>query len=138
MSKKFPKKSTKVSMSVFGCFSAMGVQKHYKKHFTKKSTKNPKPFFLDFVLSRFWALLGEGSSKTPLKSIEKNKSDPAPFLASDPPTHHGGHDLFLAAPCPPGPGPSSWGPVGGWVSPRGFFGGRWWVGGWESGVFSAF
>jgi hypothetical protein len=41
---------------VFGCFSAMGVQKHYKKGytkqtkscrkvFTKNSTKNPKPTF---------------------------------------------------------------------------------------------
>jgi hypothetical protein len=40
----------------------------YKKNcvekFSKKSTKNPKPVFLDFVLSRFWAFLGEGSLKT--------------------------------------------------------------------------
>jgi hypothetical protein len=46
MSKKFPNKSTATSMSVFPqffcfiafsvCFSAMGVQKHYKKRFTKK------------------------------------------------------------------------------------------------------
>jgi hypothetical protein len=27
-------------------------------------------------------------------------------------------------------GPQFLGAVGGWVSPRGFFGGRWWVGGW--------
>jgi hypothetical protein len=58
-----------------GFFSAMGVQQHYKKHFSKQSrrkafiknsTKNPKPFFfLDCFLSRFWAFLVEGSSKTP-------------------------------------------------------------------------
>jgi hypothetical protein len=48
---------------IFGCFSAMGVQKHYKKRFAKKivsksfsknSTKNPKPtfsriFFITFL-----------------------------------------------------------------------------------------
>jgi hypothetical protein len=42
MSKTFPKKSTKISMSIllfrgFGCFSAMGVQKHYKKRFAKRN-----------------------------------------------------------------------------------------------------
>jgi hypothetical protein len=44
----------------------MGVKQHYKKvlqkknvskSFTKKSTKNPKPIFVDFVLSRFRAFL---------------------------------------------------------------------------------
>jgi hypothetical protein len=44
-SKTFPRKINKISMSgfprlllfyrVFGCFSATGVQKHYKKHSTK-------------------------------------------------------------------------------------------------------
>jgi hypothetical protein len=42
---------------VFGCFLATGVQKHYKKRFTKKNVskglykkidKNPKPIFFDF------------------------------------------------------------------------------------------
>jgi hypothetical protein len=62
----------------FRCFSAARVQKHYKKRFakngvekflrkifTKKSTKNPKPifFFLDYVVSRFWAYLGEGGER---------------------------------------------------------------------------
>jgi hypothetical protein len=64
--------STKISMSVsprlflfyrvFGCFSAMGVQKHYKKRyqknrvekfFTKNSTKNPKPTFSRILLITF-------------------------------------------------------------------------------------
>jgi hypothetical protein len=63
MSKTFPKKSTKISMSVFprlfwfyrvfGCFSAMGVQKHYKKRFTKKIEKKS---VLDF-----WSLEETGS-----------------------------------------------------------------------------
>jgi hypothetical protein len=76
MSKTFPKKIESFSMSVFprffgfiafyrvfGCFSAMGVEKHYKKRFaekivlklfTKNSTKNPKPIFLDL----FFTFLG--------------------------------------------------------------------------------
>jgi hypothetical protein len=52
----------------------MGLKKHYKKHFAKKNRKvftkksklkNPNRFFLDIFSSRFWAFLGEGSSKTP-------------------------------------------------------------------------
>jgi hypothetical protein len=44
--------------------------------------------------------LGEGSSKTLLQKHRENKSDPGPFLASDPPAHHGDHRFFLAgAPC---------------------------------------
>jgi hypothetical protein len=64
MSKTFPEKidnnfdvrfsSTFLFYRVFGCFLAMGVQKHYKNRFTKKMCrkgfykkvdKNPKPFF---------------------------------------------------------------------------------------------
>jgi hypothetical protein len=40
------------------------AKKPCRKVVTKKSTKNPKPIFPRFVLSRFWAFLGEGSSKT--------------------------------------------------------------------------
>jgi hypothetical protein len=40
----------------------------YKKNrvekVAKQSTKNPKPIFSRFCLSRFWAFLGEGSLKT--------------------------------------------------------------------------
>jgi hypothetical protein len=44
-------------------------KKFYKKivskSFYKKIDKTiPNRFFIDFVLSRFWAFLGEGSSKT--------------------------------------------------------------------------
>jgi hypothetical protein len=66
---------------LFGCIAFSGVSQRWefknttkktfykkivwKSFYTKKSTKNPKPIFFDFVLSRFWAFLGEGSSKTP-------------------------------------------------------------------------
>ena len=83
-SEKILRKSTKISISVFPllflfyrvfrCFLAMGVQKHYKKRFTKKScrkvftkksTKKSQTDCLSiFCLSHFWAFLGEGSSKT--------------------------------------------------------------------------
>jgi hypothetical protein len=34
------------------------------------------------------------------KKYRKKKSDPSPFLGSDPPTHHGGQrPFFWAAPC---------------------------------------
>jgi hypothetical protein len=39
-------------------------KKSWRKVLTKNSTKNPKPIFSRFLLSRFWAFLGEGSSKT--------------------------------------------------------------------------
>jgi hypothetical protein len=86
----------------------MGVQKHYKKRFTKKivsrsfykkiDQKSKTDFFSNFVLSLFWTFLDEGSSKTRLKKYRKNKSDPGPFSCSDPPTHHGGHRFFFAGP----------------------------------------
>jgi hypothetical protein len=54
----------------FGVFS----KRILLEHFLQKSNRQ-KPetvFFLDFVLSRFWALLGEGSKKTPLKKPKKS------------------------------------------------------------------
>jgi hypothetical protein len=77
------------------------------KRFYEKSTKKQKKqnrflsFFLgrkNHIMSRFWALLGAGSSKTPPKHKPgEKKSDPGPFLASDPPAHRGGHRLLLFA-----------------------------------------
>jgi hypothetical protein len=77
MSKTFTKKIDKtfdVSFSsfffvyrVFGCFSAMRVQKHYKNvlqffsFLQKNRQKIQNRFFLGFVLSPFCAFLGEGS-----------------------------------------------------------------------------
>jgi hypothetical protein len=62
----------------------MGVQRHYKNLLQKKSCrkvfnkkfdqKSKTDFFLDFVLSRFWAFLGEGSSKTPHKKYQQKKN----------------------------------------------------------------
>jgi hypothetical protein len=86
----------------------MGVQKHYKKRFTKQivsksfykkfDQKSKTDFFSNFFFSRFWAFLDEGS-KTRLKKYRKKKSGPSPFSYFDPPTHHGGHRfLFFGGP----------------------------------------
>jgi hypothetical protein len=75
-----------------------------KSFYKKFDQKSKTDFFSVFFYSRFWAFLGEGRPKTPLKKYQKNKSDlcPCPFLASEPPTHHGprGSPFFLAAPSP--------------------------------------
>jgi hypothetical protein len=81
----FTQKSIKFSMSVFprfflfyrgfGCFSAMGVQKYYKKRFykkhrvekfsrTKKSTKIPNHFLSICFITFFGRFSAKGSSKT--------------------------------------------------------------------------
>jgi hypothetical protein len=84
MSKTFSKTSDKnfdVSFSsiffpfyrVSGCFSAMGVQKYYTKRSAKNRVEKSSQkidnisviVFSSIFLSRFWAFLGEGSSKTP-------------------------------------------------------------------------
>jgi hypothetical protein len=75
----------------------MGIQTlqktFYKKNpcrkvFAKKNDKNPKPIFSRFLLSRFWAFLGEGSSKTRYKNLTKKVTSPGTFLASEEPTNH--------------------------------------------------
>jgi hypothetical protein len=112
MSEKKSEKTTKISMSVFprlflfyrvfGCFSAMRVQKRHKKRLPKNRVekflqKNRQKiqtrFFLDFLLSRFWAFLGEGSSKTRQKISKTNLTSPGTFLApeergTNQPTNH--------------------------------------------------
>jgi hypothetical protein len=100
----------------------MGVQKHYKKRFAKKimskkfykkfDQKSKTDFFSKRFLSRFWAFLDEGSSKTRLKKYRKNKYHPSPFSYSDPPTHHGGPRFLFWRPLEPGREP---------LSPEGFF-----------------
>jgi hypothetical protein len=70
------------------------VSKSFYQKFDRKSKTDFFSVFFN-LLSRFWAFLGEGSSKTRLEKYRKNKSDPSPFLASDPPTHHGGHQFFF-------------------------------------------
>jgi hypothetical protein len=101
---------TSFVLSRFRVFLSDGSSKALKKAFTKKKScrksksfkkpidqKSQTGFFAKF-LSRFWAFLSEGSSKTPQK-YRKKKSDPGSFLASDPPTHHGGHRFFFGCPC---------------------------------------
>jgi hypothetical protein len=94
--------STILFYRVFGCFSAMGVQKHYKKRFTKKIVsksyykkfdQNPKPIFSRFVSHVFGRFSVRGVQKHD-KKYQKNKSGPGLFLASDSPTHHGGPRFF--------------------------------------------
>jgi hypothetical protein len=121
MSKTFPKQIDKnfdVSFSsIFFVLSRFRVRVSQRWEF-KNTTKNvlqknrvekflqnirPKiqnRFFSQFFLSRFWAFLGDGSSKTRLKKYRKNKSDPIPFSYSDPPTHHGGPRLLIFLPAP--------------------------------------
>jgi hypothetical protein len=72
-------------------------KKNRVEKFYKKFDKNPKPIFRFFyhVFGRFSV---RGVQKHH-KKYQTNKSNPDPFLASDPPTHHGGHRfLFLPAP----------------------------------------
>jgi hypothetical protein len=98
-------------LNFFGFIAFSGVFQRWElKNTTKKRKKNRVEKFLQKIdqksktdfsrlfLSRFWAFLGEGSSKTRKKNIEKNKSDPVPFSYSDPPTHHGGYRIVLPAP----------------------------------------
>jgi hypothetical protein len=117
--KPFPKKSTKISMSVFPrlffCFIAFsGVSQRWEFKNTTKNVlqKNRVEKFLQkirpkiqnqfspgFVLSRCWAFLGEGSSTARLKNIKKINLTPSFFRTlTHPPTHHGGHRFFLPAP----------------------------------------
>jgi hypothetical protein len=92
MLKTFPKKSTKISMSVFPRFfksrfrvflsdgfkntTKSGLKTTASKVFLQKIHKNPKPIFfsiLFYILSRIWALSGEGSKKTPRKSNSEGR-----------------------------------------------------------------
>jgi hypothetical protein len=111
----FTKISTKKKIStffvcyrVFRCFSAMGVQKHNKKrftkkscgkYFTKKSEKNPKPIVSRLFLSRFWAFLGEGVKQQD-KKYRKKSDQPWYFLGlrgTNQPRQ--GPSFFVWAPC---------------------------------------
>jgi hypothetical protein len=102
MSKTFSEKTTKVSMSVFPrlfCFIAFsGGSQRWK--FKKNLQKNPNPIcfsFLGFgfVLSRFRAFLGEGSSKTREKISRKKLNSPGTFLTPEEPTNHAKARFFF-------------------------------------------
>ena len=98
-SEKILRKSTKISMSVFPrlfwfyrvirCFLAMGVQKHYKKRFTKKScrkvftNKSTKQSQTDFFSILFYHVFGRfsvrGVQKHDKKISGKNLTNPGTF-----------------------------------------------------------
>jgi hypothetical protein len=73
------------------------AKKSCRKAFTKNSTKNSQLLFLDFFYHVFGRFSVRGVQKHLLK-YHQNKSDPSPFLASDPPTHRGGHRFVLGRP----------------------------------------
>jgi hypothetical protein len=82
----------------------MGVQKHYKKRFEKKScrkiftknlTKNPIPIFFLIFLNHVFRRFSVRGVKKHDKKYRRNKSHLIPFSYSDPLTHHGGRCLFF-------------------------------------------
>jgi hypothetical protein len=50
-----------------------------EKFLQRNRQKNPKPVFLDWFISRFWAFPGEGCQKHHAKNITNYTSDPGPF-----------------------------------------------------------
>jgi hypothetical protein len=95
----------------------MGVQKHYKKRFTKKScrkvftknsTKNPKPTFSQFfcypVFGRFSM---RGVQKHDKKNIEKINPTIVPFRTLTHPPTTGVPDFFFCRPLAPPPTPAA-------------------------------
>jgi hypothetical protein len=92
----FPRKIDKnfdVSLSsILGVSQRWEFKNTTKKHFAKIVSKSvcqkidkkiQNRFFLDFVLSRFWAFLGEGSSKTRQKKSRKKLTSLGTFSAAD-------------------------------------------------------
>jgi hypothetical protein len=63
-------------LSRFRVFFSDGSSKPFtkivSKSFYKKTTDKTNPYFLDFFLSRVWAFLGEGRTKTRQKTSKKN------------------------------------------------------------------
>jgi hypothetical protein len=87
----------------------MAVQNHYKKRYTKKivsksfykkfDQESKTDFFSIFFLSRFWAFLDEGSSKTRLKKkIEKINLTLVLFCTLTHPPTTGVPDFFFCRP----------------------------------------
>jgi hypothetical protein len=70
-------------------------KKSSRKVFTKKSTKSPKPIFSRFFVYHVFGRFSVRGGQKHDKKYRKNKSDASPFLASDPPTHHGGHRFLF-------------------------------------------
>jgi hypothetical protein len=67
-----------------------------RKVLTKNSTKNPKPIFSRFLLSRFWRYSVRRVQKHDKEAgFQKNKTGPGHFLASDSPTYTTGVTSFV-------------------------------------------
>jgi hypothetical protein len=96
--------STVFGLSRFRVFFSDGSSKTLQKTFCKedrveKLLQKNRPkiqnrFFLDLFYHVFGRFSVRGDQKHD-KKISKNESDPSPFLASDPPTHHGGPRCFF-------------------------------------------
>jgi hypothetical protein len=100
--------STFFCYRVFGCFLAMGVQKHYKKRFTKQivsksfynkfDQKSKTDFFLDFFYHVFGRFSMRGVQKHDKTNIEKINLALVLFRTLTHPPTTGVPDFFLAAP----------------------------------------
>jgi hypothetical protein len=104
MSKTPPQKIVKSFDASFyrvsGCFSAVGVQKHYKRRFTKKPCRKALQKNRPEIENRFFSVLFchvferlsvcEGISKTPLKKAygEWEMGVQTPFKKKGPLTYH--------------------------------------------------
>jgi hypothetical protein len=68
-----------------------------KSFYKKIDQKSKTDFFLDLFYHVFGRFSVRGVQKHD-KKYRTNKSDPSPFLASDPPTHHGDHRFLFWRP----------------------------------------
>jgi hypothetical protein len=96
-----------IFLSRFRVFSAMGVQKHYKKRFTK--TIVSKSFYkkfdqkskTDFFSNCFSHVFGRFSMRGVQKHDKKSHKNLTLVLfrtLTHPPTHHGGHRFVFGGP----------------------------------------
>jgi hypothetical protein len=92
-------------------FISDGSSKALQKTFCKKDRvekvlqKVQNRLFLDFVLSRFWAFVGEGSSKTRLKKYHKKNLTLVLFWPLTNPPTTGVTDFVLLRPLATDPRP---------------------------------
>jgi hypothetical protein len=126
-----PEKSTKISISDVSFSSTFFVLSRFRVFLSDGSSKTlPKTFYKknrvekflqqkstekqkkqDFFLDSFITFLGVsrwGEFKNTIKKYRGEKSDPGPFLASDPPTHHGGHRFVFGGPLVEQHHPDAW------------------------------
>jgi hypothetical protein len=71
-----------------------------KKIYKKIDQKSKTDFFSIFFCVTFIGRFSVRGGQKHDKKYRKNKSDPSPFLASDPRTHHGGRFILIGGPLP--------------------------------------